>query len=153
MPQLGTMSLEIEGLLLLLLLLLAPTIHATATHLANKSCRRERGKKKVETNAWAPKLKAFMPQMTEFAPRGQHFSHITAAWRAEFSCFSPIKKKKKTSSSTGSPLCHVCPGWGEAFRRPLCHHKSSVHNWTLWYTHIHTSSRARWANLFKFMLQ
>lgn len=95
MPQLGTMSLEIEGLLLLLLLLLAPTIHATATHLANKSCRRERGKKKVETNAWAPKLKAFMPQMTEFAPRGQHFSHITAAWRAEFSCFSPIKKEKK----------------------------------------------------------
>lgn len=51
-------------------------------------------KKKNGNQRMGAKVDAFMPQMTEFAPRGQHFSHITAAWRAEFSCFPPIQKNQ-----------------------------------------------------------
>lgn len=139
MPQLGTMSLEIEGLLLLLV----PTIHATATHLANKNCRRERTKKKMETIAWALKLKAFMPQMTEFAPRGQHFSHITAAWRAEFSCFPPIQK----------PVPQLVAHFAMFAKLLGVRFVTTKALFIIEPFGTHTSGRARWANLFKFMLQ
>lgn len=78
MPQLGTMSLEIEGLLLLLLLLLAPTIHATATHLANKSCRRERGKKSGNQRMGAKVEGVYAPDDRVCTSRATFFTHYTS---------------------------------------------------------------------------
>lgn len=77
MPQLGTMSLEIEGLLLLLLLV--PTINATATHLANKSCRRKRTKKKNGNQRMGAKVEGvYAPDDRVCTSRATFFTHYSS---------------------------------------------------------------------------
>lgn len=93
MPQLGTMSLEIEGLLLLLLL--APTIHATATHLANKSCRRERGKKKSGNQRMGAKVEGvYAPDDRVLHLQGNIFHTLQQLGVLSFRVSPPLKKKE-----------------------------------------------------------
>lgn len=95
MPQLGTMSLEIEGLLLLLLLLLFSTIHATATHLANKSCRRERGKKKWKPTHGRQSWRRLCPRWQSLHLEGNIFHTLHQLGVLSFRVSPPFKKKRK----------------------------------------------------------